>query len=157
MLWQAAVTGIFATLLMDAVAVIGTRLGFLRKGHLGLLARWMRQLARGHRVAPDGDIRRAEARPGDVTVGFLLHYGIGIVLALVYFGALSASGARPGTTSALVYGFATNVFPWFLMYPSMGFGFFGASAPPEARLLPTSLVAHLSYGIGLGLGAMVIF
>lgn len=150
MAWKAVLIGLFATVLMDLGGMIGTRLGWLRKGDPALLARWGRQLLRGR--LHGADIRSAEAKPGDLALGLALHYGIGAVLAIAYFAALERLGHPSGPESALAYGFSTNAFPWLLMYPSMGFGLFGLRAPKEARLIPTSLVAHLNYGLGLWLG-----
>jgi hypothetical protein len=43
---------------------------------------------------------------------------------------------------ALAFGVATNLLPWLLMFPSMGFGWFGRDAPAELLLIRTSFVNH---------------
>jgi Protein of unknown function (DUF2938) len=53
-------------------------------------------------------------------LGFAAHYLIGIVLTLVYLGLLVVAHATPTALSAILYGTATTVFPWFLMFPSQG-------------------------------------
>ena len=50
---------------------------------------------------------------------------------------------------AVGYGLATCVFPWFLVFPALGFGLFGRKGPPELRLFTSSLMNHLFYGFGL--------
>ena len=53
-------------------------------------------------------------------MGFAAHYSIGIVLTLVYFGLLVVAHATPTALSAILYGTATTVLPWFIMFPSQG-------------------------------------
>jgi len=55
-------------------------------------------------------------------LGLAAHYLIGIVLTLVYLGLLVVAHTTPMALSAIVYGAATTVFPWFLMFPSQGMG-----------------------------------
>jgi hypothetical protein len=57
---------------------------------------------------------------------------------------------------ALSYGFATSVFPWFLVFPALGFGLLGLTGPPELKLFRSSLLNHLSYGFGLWWVAKVL-
>jgi integral membrane sensor domain MASE1 len=85
------------------------------------------------------------------------HYAIGIALALVYVIGAGWLGIPPDSfLAALGYGFATSVFPWFLVMPSLGFGVFGLNGPPELKLFRSSLLNHLSYGLGLWWTAKVL-
>jgi hypothetical protein len=78
------------------------------------------------------------------------HYLIGIALAVFYIAGAGWVGVSPDVfILALGYGFATTVFPWFLVLPALGFGAFGLKGPPELKLFTTSLLNHLSYGFGL--------
>jgi hypothetical protein len=75
---------------------------------------------------------------------------IGIALAVFYLAGAGWLGISPDLLLvALGYGFATTVFPWFLVMPSLGFGLFGLKGPPELKLFITSVTNHLSYGFGL--------
>jgi hypothetical protein len=64
---------------------------------------------------------------------------IGIVLTLVYLGLLVVAHAKPTPFSAILYGTATTVLPWFLMFPSQGMGWLGRSAPGDVHLARVSL------------------
>jgi Protein of unknown function (DUF2938) len=74
-----------------------------------------------------------------------------------YFVGTAWLGHSPSTLLvALGFGLATSVFPWFLVLPALGFGVFGRKGPPELKLLRTSLINHLSYGLGLWWAAKVL-
>jgi hypothetical protein len=75
---------------------------------------------------------------------------IGITLAVLYVVGAGWVGVSPGSfVAALAYGLATCVFPWFLVFPALGFGLFGRKGPPELKLFTSSLMNHLFYGFGL--------
>lgn len=137
---------------MDLIAALGTRLGLLRKPNVALLGRWSLLLLEGRLTG--SDIRLAPPKRFEQALGLALHYVIGVVLAATY---LLLPAARNGISVALAFGLLTNVFPWFLMFPSMGFGIAGERSPPEALLFRTSLVGHLVYGLGLWLGISLFF
>jgi Protein of unknown function (DUF2938) len=70
-------------------------------------------------------------------------HAIGIVLTGVYVWALSYAGRSPGNlVLALAFGLSTNVLPWLLMFPSMGYGFFGSHGPAGTRLFLSSLMSR---------------
>jgi hypothetical protein len=71
--------------------------------------------------------------------------------------ASSAVGLSPKNPfTALGFGLLTNALPWLLMFPAMGYGWFGLHGPPKTRLFPSSFVTHFFYGVGLWLGASVL-
>lgn len=148
--------GIAATLAMDAVALIGTKLGFLSKPNLALLGRWLVELLHGRPVRSQGDIRSARQWPYERLLGAVAHYAIGSFLAGIYLYWRHLDPDLSPIVSALTFGIATSGFPWLLMFPSMGFGFFASKAPQEAHLLRTSFFNHLAYGIGLFMAGLFL-
>jgi hypothetical protein len=89
-------------------------------------------------------------------LGLAAHYLIGIVLTLVYLGLLVVAHATPTALSAILYGTATTVFPWFLMFPSQGMGWLGRDVPGDAHLARVSLFNHLIFGLGIALWVAVM-
>jgi hypothetical protein len=81
---------------------------------------------------------------------------IGILLTLMYLGLLVVTHARPTALSAILYGTATTVFPWFLMFPSQGMGWLGRDAPGDAHLVRASLFNHIIFGLGIALWVAVM-
>jgi hypothetical protein len=118
------------------------------------VGRWYLGIPRGQFV--HSNIATSPERAGEKRAAFVGHYVIGIVLAVFYVGGARWLGVSPGSYFvALGYGFATTVFPWFLVYPALGFGIFGMKGPPELKLFFSSLLNHLFYGFGLWWAAKV--
>ena len=152
------IVGILATVTMDVVAVIAFRFGIAGRGPRrtgpDLIGRWIGYLLRGK--FRHTDILQTPPLPGELLLGFAAHYSIGIVLALVYLGLLAVAHATPTALSAILYGTATTVLPWFLMFPSQGMGWLGRDAPGDAHLARISLFNHMIFGLGIALWMAVM-
>ena len=140
--------GVAATVTMDVLASASQRVG-LGAGVKGQwVGRWYLGIARGKFV--HSNIAAVPEKAGEEWAALVGHYAIGIALAVLYVVGASWLGISPGVFSvALGYGFATCVFPWFLVFPALGFGLFGRRGPPELSLFTSSLMNHLFYGFGL--------
>jgi uncharacterized membrane protein YagU involved in acid resistance len=143
---------------MDVVTVIALRFGIAGRGPRrtgpDLIGRWIGYLLRGKFSRTD--ILQTAPLRGELLLGFAAHYSIGIVVTLVYFGLLVVVRATPSAPSAILYGAATTVFPWFLMFPSQGMGWLGWDAPGDAHLTRASLFNHIVFGLGMALWTAVI-
>jgi Protein of unknown function (DUF2938) len=152
------IVGILATVTMDVVAMIALRLGIAGRGPRrtgpDLIGRWIGYLLRGE--FRHTDILQTPPLRGELGLGLAAHYLIGIVLTLVYLGLLVAAHATPTALSAILYGTATTVLPWFLMFPSQWMGWLGRDAPAEAHLTRVSLFNHIIFGLGLALWMAVM-
>jgi len=58
--------------------------------------------------------------------------------------------------TALSFALCTNLLPWLLMFPAMGYGWFGTHGPPGTRLFLSSLVTRCFYGVGLWIGGLIL-
>lgn len=143
-----ALTGIAATMTMDVLAGASRRVGLTAGAKGQWVGRWYLGMLRGRFV--NADIATAPEQAGEKQAALFGHYAIGIILALFYVVAAGWLGVPPDSFFiALGYGFATTVFPWLLVLPALGFGAFGLQGPPGLKLFRTSLLNHLSYGLGL--------
>lgn len=79
--------------------------------------------------------------------GWLVHFGIGIVLALVYarFFAHRLPGAPAGRGA--IYGVLVFVVAQIVFTPLVGVGFFSRG---DMALLVGSLLGHIAYGVVVG-------
>jgi hypothetical protein len=149
------IVGILATVTMDVVAVIALRLGIagrgLRRTGPDLIGRYLLRDKFRHT-----DILQTPPLRGELVLGLAAHYLIGIVLTLAYLGLLVVAHATPTALSAILYGAATTVFPWFLMFPSQGMGWLGRDAPGDAHLARVSLFNHIIFGLGIALWVAVM-
>ncbi|MRR11684.1 DUF2938 domain-containing protein [bacterium] len=152
---SAAVLGVGASLLMDAWNLLLKHAFGIPSLNYCLLGRWFLHM-------PDGtflhtSITAAPARRLECPVGWLAHYTIGVVLALVFLAVVPVGWlARPSLLPALLYGIGTVVFPLFVLQPSLGLGIASAktSEPAQARL--KSLGTHVVFGVGLYLLALAL-
>jgi hypothetical protein len=151
----AIVIGLGATLVMDLWNSFLKRTFSIPSLSYCLLGRWLRHM-------PEGTIRHASiaAAPHkrhECTVGWIAHYTIGVVFALVFVGLTSGDWlARPTLLPALLYGIGTVVFPFFIMQPSFGLGIAASRTPNPAKARLKSLVTHSVFGVGLYVCALAV-
>ena len=89
--------------------------------------------------------------------GFITHYAIGVGFALAYvLGWDLLVGGPASPVWALVYGVATTVASFFLVYPSMGLGAFGRRSPEGIRAFLSPLANHFFYGVGLAVAVALM-
>ncbi len=153
--WRGIVIGLVATVTMDVLTLAAVKLRLSAPLAPALVGRWFASVARARPL--HADIAQEAPLDHEVAIVFPVHYAIGIVLALVYLACAAALGLDPRYAgAALGFGLATSVLAWLLMFPSMGYGFFGAHGPAGTRLFASSLLSHAFYGIGLCLGASAL-
>jgi hypothetical protein len=147
-----SITGVASTIVMDVSNVLWSRLG-VRGIDPPLFGKWLDAMLAGRFVSADLPGAPPSTRPP--VLGLALHYAIGVALAIVFVMLLRrtpVASARP-MLAGVLFGVATSLFAWLFMFPSMGFGAFGAHPPAGYALFTSSLLRHLAYGIGLGLMA----
>ncbi len=147
--------GVAATVTMDVLGSVARRVGLAAGAKGQWVGRWYLGIARGKFV--HSDIAAAPELAGEKRAALIGHYMIGIALAVFYVIGAGWVGVSPSAfLIAVGYGLATCIFPWFLVFPALGFGVFGLKGPRELRLFTSSVVNHISYGLGLWWIAMVL-
>jgi hypothetical protein len=90
----------------------------------------------------------------ELPAGWITHYLTGGIVALTYpVFYLSFNVPMPADHlfPALLWGLATTLLPWFILYPAFGWGFLGIRAPGGTRPLIATTTSHVLYGLGLGI------
>ena len=147
--------GVLATVTMDVAMVAAGVLGgsAFSSDRLGpdMIGRWAAGLLRGRwrRV----DISREPAQRGELALGLATHYVTGVVLTQAFLLAPPRWRGRRGFLAGTVYGISTAVLPLLMMFPSMGYGWFGLRSGEAGRLNRIMLVGHIAFGVGIGLWA----
>ena len=147
--------GIGATLLMDLWNLFLKRAFSIPSLNYCLLGRWVRHMPEG--TFSHANINATPQKPFECALGWIAHYSIGVVFALVF--VVLASGdwlARPTLLLALLYGIGTVVFPFFIMQPSLGLGVAASRTPKPMQARLKSLVTHTVFGVGLYVSAVVV-
>jgi len=153
-LMRVLAAGSVATLSMDVLSGLAVWTGATAPLPPGLVGRWFASVARMH--AFHDDIARAAPVSHELAIALPVHYMIGVCLTALYLLALSELRSSPRTlTAALAFGLATNLLPWLVMFPSMGYGFFGVHGPAGTKLFLSSLLSHAFFGLGIWVGVRV--
>ena len=147
--------GILATISMDVLSVAALKLRLIAFLPPRLTGRWFASMARGQFLHTD--IAQVPPINHEMAIAVPMHYAVGITLALLYPLLISALGLDPRNVIAvLAFALCTNLLPWLLMFPAMGYGWFGTHGPPRTRLFFSSLVTHSCYGLGLWIGVLIL-
>ncbi|WP_286911990.1 MULTISPECIES: DUF2938 domain-containing protein [unclassified Pseudomonas] len=146
--------GMGATVLMDLWGLLLRRLGVATL-NFAMVGRWAGHALKGrmwHQA-----IAKAEPVRHELAWGWVIHYAIGVLFAMLLIAMAGESWLQAPTLGpALVVGMGTVVAPLCFMQPVMGAGFFASRTPAPARNCLKSLVTHLVFGVGLFLSAAMI-
>ncbi|MGA0611921.1 DUF2938 domain-containing protein [Caldimonas sp. KR1-144] len=149
-----ALIGIGATALMDLWLVLLKRLG-VPTLDFALIGRWL-----GHGLGGKWThqaIGRAAPVRGELALGWLVHYAVGVAFAGVLVAAFGLEWAKaPTPLPALCVGIGTVAAPLLVLQPAMGAGFASSKTATPARNCLRSLINHCVFGAGLYLSAASI-
>ena len=151
---RSLVIGIGATALMDLWAVALHLVAGQPAPSWGMGGRWFAHVARGH-VWHD-DIGQAAPVANEAAIGWVGHYAVGVVYAAALLGLWGMGWAhQPTLAPALIVGIVTISAGWFLMSPGMGNGMAASRAANPWKARGMGLVAHVVFGLGLYLTAVL--
>lgn len=142
------IVGLGATLLMDLWNLFLKLVFGVRSLDYGLLGRWLLHIPGGtlRHVSIAAAPRKRFERP----IGWIAHYSIGVVFAVVFVAIVSRDWLlHPTLAPALLFGIVTVVFPYFVLQPALGLGIASSKAPKPGAARLKSLATHIVFGIGL--------
>jgi hypothetical protein len=147
--------GVLATVTMDVAMVAAGSLGgsAFTSDRLGpdMIGRWAAGLLRGRWRR--SDISREPAQRGELALGLATHYATGVALTQAFLLTPRRWSGRRSFLTGTAYGISTAVLPLVMMFPSMGYGWFGLRSGEGGRLNRIMLVGHVAFGVGIGLWA----
>jgi hypothetical protein len=150
---RAVLIGVGATLVMDLWAALLRQFG-VPSLNFAFLGRWIGHLPEGRWFHES--IGKAAPVKGEVLVGWLAHYSIGITFSAVLLAAFGLSWARsPSLLPALFIGLVTVVAPLLILQPALGAGIASSKTPAPLFNSMKSVATHAVYGLGLYLSALV--
>lgn len=145
---SAVAVGLGATLFMDLWALFLKRAFSIPLANYCLVGRWFRHMPEG--TFMHASIASASQKRFECTVGWIAHYVIGVVYALLLVALVSGSWlARPTLLPALLFGVGTVLVPFLVMHPSFGLGIAASRTPNPTQARLRSLMAHTAFGVGL--------
>lgn len=152
---RTALIGVLATLFMDLWGMLREPLFGFPRANYRLIGRWFAYMPRGRfRHAP---IAASPSLPYEHAIGWLAHYGIGLMFAalLVWCGGTDWL-ERPTPGLAMGVGMTTLAAPLCLMQPAMGAGFAASRTAKPWAARTQSAITHAIYGLGLYLAAWTL-
>ena len=115
---------VVSIVIMDITSALLRATGMIAGISPGLVGKWLESAMKGKIFV--GDIRTSPGQPVSLQKFLLYHYTIGIILTLVLYSIVIVSKIAPVPWwLPMSFGFATTLIPALLMFPGMGFGFFG--------------------------------
>ena len=154
-IWVGVLMGLGGTLAMDVWAWILARLGGAPFPNWAMPGRWLAHIPRGQ-VFHD-DIGAANGVPGELGLGWGLHYGVGILYGIVFALAAGAGWLSAPTFLPLwIYSIVLVGAGWFLLQPGMGLGFAASKTPNPWKVRILNIVAHTVFALGMWGGAVMV-
>ncbi len=145
---HAAAIGLGATLFMDLCALVLKRAFSIALPNYCLVGRWFCHMPQG--TFTHASIANASQKPLECAVGWISHYIVGAIYALILVALVSDSWlARPTLSPALLFGVCTVLVPFLIMHPSFGLGIAASRTPDPTQARLRSLMAHTAFGVGL--------
>jgi hypothetical protein len=149
---RTAAIGAGATLAMDAWLVLLRSRGVPVQS-FAMLGRWIGHWRDG--VFRHDAIAAAAPVKGELLLGWLAHYAIGISFAVLLAAIAGPSWMHaPTLLPALLTGIATVTAPLLVMQPAMGAGLASSKTRTPLRNCLKSLATHTVFGLGLYGAAM---
>ena len=85
-----------------------------------------------------------------ITLGWIMHFVIGVVLAASYVYVFKDKLSGNAVTKGLLFSLVPFLLAQILVMPMMGAGLFSANTPAPLMMVMGSLIGHLVYGATLG-------
>ncbi|WP_375574201.1 DUF2938 domain-containing protein [Ahrensia marina] len=144
-----------ATLFMDFVALVQKHILAQLPLNYAMVGRWIGHMFKGrfiHQAIPESTPIR-----GERLIGWISHYLIGIIFAVVFLVSIGDAWMnRPTPLPAALFGVLTVLAPFLILQPAFGAGLAASCAPRPVVTRARSVLAHLSFGVGLWISALCL-
>lgn len=148
--------GAGATLAMDIWALLLNLIFGSPLPSWANVGRWFWHLGKGKVFHKD--ITKAAPFAQELSLGWLMHYAVGMVYGAVFLVILGPAWLdAPGFLPAWVFSIITVGAGWFLLHPGMGLGWAGSKTPQPWKTRMLNLLAHTAFALGLWGTAVIVF
>lgn len=155
-LWKIVWVGFTATFAMDVWAELLNRVVGLPRPNWGLVGRWFGHIPGGTLL--HDDIAAAKPVPGELAIGWIAHYAIGILYAGILVAVVGTAWlAAPTFLPAWILGMVTIGAGWFILQPGMGAGLASSKRENRVQIRFLNVCAHTVFAAGLWAGALTLW
>jgi hypothetical protein len=153
--FKAALIGVGGTIVLDLWALFMARVMGVSSTNWAMVGRWFGNMPRGQFV--QAAIGKAEPVKGELAIGWIAHYaiGIGYGLLLLTFGGIVWL-ERPTLLPPMILVWVLLVAPYFMMMPGMGMGIAGSRTPNPNVTRLNSVMGHSIFGVSMYATAVVL-
>jgi hypothetical protein len=146
--------GIGGTVVLDLWAALLQRFFGVPATNWAMVGRWVGHMPAGRFLHEN--IGKAGPVSGELAIGWVVHYAIGIGYGLLLVGLWGAEWLRqPTLLPPIILVLGLLVAPYLIMRPGMGSGIAGAKTPKPNVTRLKSLVGHSVFGLGMYVTALV--
>jgi hypothetical protein len=152
---RSVLIGADATALVGLWAIFQARAFGAPAPDWALVGRWFAGLPQGRFVRDN--IETAPAIRGELAIGWVAHYVIGIAYAALLLSICGLTWARqPTLLPALSFGVVPVAAPFLIMQPRLGMGIAASRTPNPGVARLRSLTMHTLFGLGLCFSAWIL-
>ncbi|TGE84811.1 DUF2938 domain-containing protein [Pseudoalteromonas sp. KS88] len=154
--WTTAIViGVGATVLLDVWSLILAKVFAVSSLNFCLVGRWVSLMRYG--LFKHASISQAQAQNKECSIGWCVHYFIGVIFALVFLLLVPSDWlSSPKLFHALFFGLLTVCFPFFIMQPALGLGIAASNAKRPFLARVKSCLSHCVFGVGLYVSALLL-
>lgn len=147
--------GLGATLIFDLWALF-LKIAFkIAPSNFCLVGRWIQYMLEG--TFRHSSITSTPQKSAECTVGWIVHYMIGIVFAIIFLAFAGRDWLQnPTLIPSTIFGMVTVSAPLFIMQPAFGLGIAASKTPNPTQARFRSLVNHTVFGAGLYLFGLLV-
>jgi hypothetical protein len=151
---RAILIGAGATIVLDGWALVTTRAYGTPAPRWDLVGRWIAGIPRGRFVQEN--LGQTPPVRGELAIGWLVHYAIGMVYAALLLAIQGLDWARhPTPAPAIILSLLLLAAPFLIMQPGMGLGIAASKTPDPTAARLRSVINHTVFGLGLYVSAVV--
>lgn len=147
LLTQSFIIGILSTLIMDFNSLLIQNIFKIKSLNYAWLGRWL--LSISDKKLIHQNIMQTPIKKYEKQLGWFLHYLIGILWVFIFLYICKQYNFDLNLKNSLIFSILTTLIPFLILQPLFGFGFFASKTPNQIMSLINSMIAHLSFGIGI--------
>lgn len=149
------IAGVLACLVMDTFQRLLFLILNILPSNWGMVGRWTAYtVTRGKVINPKIDTLPAIS--GETSLGWLVHYLVGVGYALVYLVMQEAGWLDNSFYSGAIFGIASVAVPWFFFLPAMGKGIMARLTDNPRLVCFLALLNHFVFGLGMAFGFQIV-
>lgn len=147
--------GAIATALMDIQVYLHSKVFHSIPTSCNLTGRWVGMLIKREKFT--GKITEVNEWAHEGWLGWVGHYAMGIFMVSLFLLIVGEDWIRrPSLLPLFAYLSVLILFPFCVLHPAWGFGFFGCKTQNPIATRKRVLVAYASFAIGILVGALIV-